>query len=149
VLVPLSETQRAVLDMERTWWQYGGTKSGTVRAHLGLSLSRYNQLLSELATNKDAEAYDPLVVARLRRSKRERRRRLAGVVSNSAKHSSSASGRQQGLGGQGRRRPQPTAGAQPAAGRRPSLRLELGAERWPNGRRSSTTGHRPTGQGAD
>jgi hypothetical protein len=74
----LSEQQRAVLDLERTWWQESGTKSEAIRARLGLSRSRFNQLLSELVTDKDAEAYDPLVVARLRRAKRERRRQAVG-----------------------------------------------------------------------
>jgi len=76
--VPLSEQERAVLDLERTWWKDGRNKAAAVRARLGLSLSRYNQLLSRLASNKDAEAYDPLVVARVRKAKADRRRRKAG-----------------------------------------------------------------------
>jgi hypothetical protein len=74
----LSERERAVLDLERTWWLDGGTKAAAVRARLGLSLSRYNQLLREVASNKDAMAYDPLLIARLRRAERERRRQAAG-----------------------------------------------------------------------
>ena len=42
-------------------------------------LSRYNQLLGELVTNKDAEAYDPLVVRRIRRAKDRRRCAMMGV----------------------------------------------------------------------
>lgn len=74
----LSARERAVLDLERTWWLGGGTKSAAVRARLGLSLTSYNKLLSTLVSNKDAEAYDPLVVARLRRAKQQRRRQVAG-----------------------------------------------------------------------
>lgn len=77
--MPLSEQERAVLDLERTWWKDGCNKAAAVRARLGLSLSRYNQLLSRLASNKDAEVYDPLVVARVRKAQAERRRRKAGA----------------------------------------------------------------------
>jgi hypothetical protein len=69
----LCERDRAVLDVERTWWQEGGTKSEVVKGRLGISLSRYNQLLGLLVTNKDAELYDPLLVRRLRRAKLQRR----------------------------------------------------------------------------
>jgi hypothetical protein len=65
----LCERDRAVLDLERTWWQEGATKSQVVKGRLGLSLSRYNQLLGQLVGRKDAEEYDPLLVRRLRRAK--------------------------------------------------------------------------------
>lgn len=74
----LCERDRALLDLERTWWLEGGTKSQIVKGRLGLSLSRYNQLLGQLAARKDAEEYDPLLVRRLRRAKFERRRRAYG-----------------------------------------------------------------------
>jgi Protein of unknown function (DUF3263) len=75
----LRERDRAVLDIERGWWLEGRTKSEVVRARLRVSLSRYNQLLGELVTNKDAEAYDPLVVRRLRRARERRRWAMMGV----------------------------------------------------------------------
>ncbi len=75
----LRERDRAVLDIERGWWLEGRTKSEVVRTRLRVSLSRYNQLLGELVTNKDAEAYDPLVVRRLRRSRERRRWAMMGV----------------------------------------------------------------------
>lgn len=74
----LGERDRAVLDLERGWWLDGGTKSELVRGRLGISLSRYNQLLGRLAESKDAFDYDPLLVARLRRAKRDRRWRANG-----------------------------------------------------------------------
>ncbi|MGH9107504.1 MAG: DUF3263 domain-containing protein [Acidimicrobiales bacterium] len=64
---------RLVLDIERTWWLDGRSKSDVVRARLRISLARYNQLLTGLVTNKEAESYDPLVVRRLRRAKERRR----------------------------------------------------------------------------
>jgi len=72
----LCERDRAVLDLERTWWLDGGTKTAAVRGRLGISLSRFNQLLGQLASSKDAEEYDPLLVRRLRRAKLERRWRM-------------------------------------------------------------------------
>jgi Protein of unknown function (DUF3263) len=74
----LCERDRAVLDLERTWWLGGGTKTAAVRGQLGISLSRFNQLLGKLANSKDAEEYDPLLVRRLRRAKLERRWRMNG-----------------------------------------------------------------------
>ena len=81
----LRDAYRAVLDIERSWWLDGRSKTEIVRARLRMSLSRYNQLLGELLTNEDAEAYDPLVVRRIRRARERRRwatmgrRRAAGV----------------------------------------------------------------------
>ena len=63
----LRERDLVVLDIERGWWLDGRSKSEIVRARLHMSLSRYNQLLGQLVTNDEAEAYDPLVVRRLRR----------------------------------------------------------------------------------
>ena len=76
-LVALCERDRAVLDVERTWWQEGGTKSQVVKGRLGISLSHYNQLLGRLVASKDAEHYDPLLVRRLRRAKLQRRWRVS------------------------------------------------------------------------
>ncbi|HTT90670.1 MAG TPA: DUF3263 domain-containing protein [Acidimicrobiales bacterium] len=75
----LCDRDRAVLDVERNWWLDGRSKTEVVRARLRMSLSRYNQLLGELLANKDAEAYDPLVVRRVRRAKERRRWALMGA----------------------------------------------------------------------
>jgi Protein of unknown function (DUF3263) len=75
----LRERDRVVLDIERGWWLDGRTKSEIVRARLRMSLSRYHQLLGELVANKDAEAYDPLVVRRIKRAKDRRRWASMGV----------------------------------------------------------------------
>jgi Protein of unknown function (DUF3263) len=75
----LCDRDRAVLDVERNWWLDGRSKTEVVRARLRMSLSRYNQLLGELLLNKDAEAYDPLVVRRVKRAKERRRWALMGA----------------------------------------------------------------------
>jgi Protein of unknown function (DUF3263) len=77
----LRERDRVVLDIERSWWLDGRNKTDIVKARLRVSLSRYNQLLAELVTNKEAEAYDPLVVRRLRRAKDRRRCAMMGAPS--------------------------------------------------------------------
>lgn len=70
----LSTRDRAVLDFERSWWMHPCSKETAIRKCLGLSPTRYYQLLGALADSADAEAYDPLVVRRLRRVRAERRR---------------------------------------------------------------------------
>jgi hypothetical protein len=70
----LSERDQAMLDFERTWWTQPGTKDAAIRSQFELSPARYYQLLNDLLESPEAEAYDPLVVRRLRRL-RDRRRR--------------------------------------------------------------------------
>ena len=75
----LCERDRVLLDTERTWWLEGRSKTDVVRSRLRLSLSWYNRLLGNLVDNDDAEAYDPLVVRRLRRARERRRWATLGV----------------------------------------------------------------------
>jgi hypothetical protein len=69
----LTERQRAVLDLERSWWQQPGSKESAIRERLALSPTRYYQLLAALADSPEAMAQDPLTVRRVRRA-RDRRR---------------------------------------------------------------------------
>jgi hypothetical protein len=66
---------RAVLDLERTWWQLGIPKERAIREHLGLSTTRYHQLLTKTLDLPHALAYDPMLVRRLRRLREARRRK--------------------------------------------------------------------------
>jgi hypothetical protein len=70
----LSERDKAVLDLERGWWQSSGTKEAAIREKLGISTTRYYDILAELSASPDAQAYDPLVVHRVRRLRAQRRR---------------------------------------------------------------------------
>jgi hypothetical protein len=70
----LSERDRAMLDFERSWWTEPGRKEDAIRERFGLSAARYRQILSVLIDTDEAEAFDPLVVRRLRRARDERRR---------------------------------------------------------------------------
>jgi Protein of unknown function (DUF3263) len=66
---------RAVLDLERTWWKLGVPKERAIREHLGLSTTRYHQLLTKAIDMPQALAYDPMLVRRLRRLRETRRRK--------------------------------------------------------------------------
>jgi len=72
--MPLTDRDRAILDLERTWWSEPGPKAAAIQARIGLSPARYYQLLAGLIGSADAAAYDPLVVRRLRRMRTNRRR---------------------------------------------------------------------------
>ncbi len=72
--MPLSQRDRAVLDLERSWWTLDGSKEDAIRARLDLSPTRYYQVLNGLLESPEAIAYDPLVVHRLRRRRNHRRR---------------------------------------------------------------------------
>jgi len=72
----LSDKERAVLDLERSWWvgaDAPATKSLAIAA-LGLSRAQYYALRDTAVERPDAAAYDPLVVHRVRRDKAARRR---------------------------------------------------------------------------
>lgn len=69
----LSARERAVLDFEGSWWLAEGSKAAAIAERLGLSASRYYEVLAGLVDSPDAGAYAPLVVRRLRRT-RDRRR---------------------------------------------------------------------------
>lgn len=70
----LSPRDAAILDFERTWWQYAGAKEQAVRDQFDLSATRYYQVLNALIDREEALAHDPLLVKRLRRMRHARQR---------------------------------------------------------------------------
>lgn len=70
----LSDRDRAVLEFERSWWTHPGPKEVAIRDRLDMSATRYRRLLASLVDSDEAEAYDPLVIRRLRRARDQRRR---------------------------------------------------------------------------
>lgn len=70
----LTDTDRAMLALERKWWQYPGAKEQAIRDQFDLSATQFYQRLNELADYQDALAFDPLVVKRLRRLREQRKR---------------------------------------------------------------------------
>jgi hypothetical protein len=70
----LSDTHRAIIDLERTWWTEPGPKERRIREALAMSPSAYYRALVGLLDDDDAMTYDPLVIRRVQRT-RERRLR--------------------------------------------------------------------------
>ncbi len=71
----ITDDQKAMLELERHWWQYTGTKEQVVRDRFGVSMTRYNQSLRQLVKTPAAQAYDPLVCKRIERIIARRRGR--------------------------------------------------------------------------
>lgn len=70
----LGEREARLLDFERAWWKFAGTKDEGIREQFGMSTTRYYQALNTLLDDPAAMAYDALLVKRLRRE-RDRRQR--------------------------------------------------------------------------
>lgn len=72
----LTDKERAVLDLERSWWAGAdapATKAEAIAA-LGLSRAQYYARRDAAVERPEAAVYDPLVVRRVRRDKAARRR---------------------------------------------------------------------------
>ena len=79
----LGERDNAVLEFESSWWLYPGPKDRAIREYLGMSATRYYQVLRRLVEDPEAMRHDPLTVKRLRKmrtdvAKRAAERRLGG-----------------------------------------------------------------------
>lgn len=70
----LSERERAILDFEGSWWTVPGPKEAAIKSRLGISATRYREILATLIDSSDAADAAPLLIRRLRRE-RDRRRR--------------------------------------------------------------------------
>lgn len=62
----LTGQHRAMLDLEREWFATAGGKEDAIRG-LGLTPTRYYQLLVKLIASRAALEYDSVTVNRLRR----------------------------------------------------------------------------------
>lgn len=69
----LTEIDKQILDLERSWWRYAGAKEATIRDRFGWSATRYYQVLNHLIDRPEALEYDPMLVGRLRRLRDARR----------------------------------------------------------------------------
>ncbi|UNO40443.1 DUF3263 domain-containing protein [Streptomyces sp. MST-110588] len=72
---PLTAQDEAVLGVERRSWAGPGVKERVIRERLGISPTRYYQLLNALLDDPRALAHDPVTVNRLRRLREARRGR--------------------------------------------------------------------------
>lgn len=71
---PLTETEVAMLDLERYWWRYAGAKEQVIRERFDLSATAYYQRLNALLDRPAALVHDPLTVRRLQRLRDQRQR---------------------------------------------------------------------------
>jgi hypothetical protein len=77
----LSESDRALLDFEHSWWLRSGSKADAIRAELHMSASAYYRRLTVVVDLADAMERWPLLVRRLQRQRMMRRRhRFEGVA---------------------------------------------------------------------
>ncbi len=76
-MTALTDTDLAMLAMERRYYARLGGKEQAIADELGLTATRYYQLLSQLINRPDALAADPVTVNRLRRLRACRRARAA------------------------------------------------------------------------
>jgi hypothetical protein len=72
-MASLDDRARDVLDLERRWVVSGGSKARLIRQRLGMSPTRYHQVLVRAIDSPEALAYDPMLVRRLRRLREARR----------------------------------------------------------------------------
>ena len=63
----LSELDMRILAFERSLWRSAGAKDREITDALGVSPTRYYQLLNELIDRPEAAEFDPELIARLRR----------------------------------------------------------------------------------
>jgi hypothetical protein len=77
-MATLSERDTRILAFERSWWRQPGAKEQAISDLLGLSSTRYYQLLNDLIDRPEALGFDPVLVKRLRRQRARRNRMRAG-----------------------------------------------------------------------
>lgn len=70
----LDDGTRQILEFERAGAWRGRTKERVIRERLGITPTRYHQLLLGAIERPEALAYDPMLVRRLRRLRDARRR---------------------------------------------------------------------------
>lgn len=79
----LTERERSIIDFERTWWTFDGTKEELIRIRLDCTPEDFALELGALTDSPDALAHDPLVIHRLRRQ-RDRSRRARSEATGAA-----------------------------------------------------------------
>ncbi len=82
-MAALSEREMRILAFERNWWRQPGAKEQAISDALGLSATRYYQLLDRLLDRPEALAFDPALIKRLRRQ-RSRRKRMRSAPTGRA-----------------------------------------------------------------
>ncbi|MCT1710752.1 DUF3263 domain-containing protein [Dietzia cinnamea] len=63
----MTEQEHDIMQFESRWWRLVGSKESAIRSELGISPTRYYQLLHQLIARPDVHAAYPVLVNRLRR----------------------------------------------------------------------------------
>ena len=63
----MTDVEMRMLELAGARWRYAGSLEQRVRDELGISLTRFWQLVNRLIDREDALAHDPVTVNRLRR----------------------------------------------------------------------------------
>jgi hypothetical protein len=82
----LSKRDLRVLDFEGSWWLYPQPKDRAIKDYLGMSATRYYQVLRRLVDDDAALAHAPLTVRRLRRLREARFASAASGVGGDGRH---------------------------------------------------------------
>jgi len=73
----LGRRELDILAFERQWWKYAGAKEDAIKSALGLSATRYYQILNAIIDRPEALQADPMHVKRLRRLRAGRQKARA------------------------------------------------------------------------
>lgn len=69
----LTDDEKAMLELERSWWKHAGAKDGLIRERFGVSPTVYFARLNALIDRPEALAADAMIVHRLLRLRDQRR----------------------------------------------------------------------------
>lgn len=79
----LSERDRGVLEFEGSWWLYPQPKDRAIPEYLGMSATRYYQVLRRLLDDERALSHAPLTIRRLRKIRDRRLTQVAARLGDS------------------------------------------------------------------
>jgi len=80
----VTEDDRRVLEFAKLTWRHAGARESALREQLGMSPTRYSQVLDRLLDDPEAYLAEPMLIKRLRRLRAVRaasRRRPIGSTS--------------------------------------------------------------------
>lgn len=76
----LTQTDVQMLQFEKQWWHFEGSKQQAIRDTFGLTPTRYYQCLNTLLDNPEALSAEPVVVRRLQRQRQARRAKASAGI---------------------------------------------------------------------
>lgn len=68
----MTEFEHQIMRFEERWWRLAGSKEAAIKEELGVTATRYYQLLHQLLDRQEVLAAYPVLTKRLRRRMRHR-----------------------------------------------------------------------------